>query len=85
MKFFSWLPFFKKRRLPWWVAIQTTIPRCTYYFGPFDSAEEARLNQAGYVEDLREEGAQGISIKIEQCEPEVLTIDEEDRRSGTGD
>jgi Domain of unknown function (DUF1816) len=78
MEFFSWLPFLKKSRLPWWVVIQTTIPRCTYYFGPFESAEEAKSNQAGYLEDLRAEGAQGISLKIEQGQPKELTIDEEE-------
>jgi hypothetical protein len=76
--FFSWLPFFKKKNLPWWVVIQTTKPRCRYYFGPFDSAQEAKSNQTGYVEDLTEEGAEGISVQIQQCQPEELTIDEEE-------
>ncbi|MEH2162085.1 MAG: DUF1816 domain-containing protein [Nostoc sp.] len=22
----------------WWVEVNTTVPRCTYYFGPFDIA-----------------------------------------------
>lgn len=78
MKFFSWLPFFKKQSLPWWVVIQTAKPRCTYYFGPFESAEEATQNQAGYIEDLTEEGAQGIAVEIQQCQPQVLTIEEDD-------
>ncbi len=58
--------------------IQTTKPLCTYYFGPFDSAEEAKLNQAGYIEDLMEENAEGITVEIQQCQPEVLTISQED-------
>jgi hypothetical protein len=78
MNFFSWLPFSKKQVLPWWVMIQTTKPLCTYYFGPFDSAEEAKLNQAGYIEDLMEENAEGITVEIQQCQPEVLTISQED-------
>ncbi|ACK64654.1 Domain of unknown function DUF1816 [Rippkaea orientalis PCC 8801] len=59
--------------LPWWVEISTTHPNCLYYFGPFDSAEEALSYQDGYVEDLREEGAQNITLYIKQCQPQVLT------------
>ena len=41
---------------PWWVEISTTEPRCLYYFGPFDTQSEAELHQAGYIEDLEQEG-----------------------------
>ena len=58
----------------WWVAIQTKNPQCTYYFGPFESALEARGLQEGYLEDLRQEQAQGITVEIKQCQPEHLTI-----------
>jgi hypothetical protein len=78
MKPFSWLPFFKKKNLPWWVVIRTTKPVCTYYFGPFDSSQEAKSNQNGYIEDLTGEGAEGITVEIQSCQPEVLTLDEED-------
>ncbi|MEA5509132.1 DUF1816 domain-containing protein [Crocosphaera sp. UHCC 0190] len=67
------LPIKQKIELPWWVEIITTQPRCLYYFGPFDSPEEAQINQGGYVEDLKEEGANGITIKIKQCQPPILT------------
>lgn len=63
---------------PWWVKIITATPRCTYYFGPFDSVQEAKLNQSGYIEDLEQEGAIGIAVDILQDQPTVLTIDEED-------
>ncbi len=59
--------------LPWWVEISTTNPKCLYYFGPFDSCEEAVTNQGGYVEDLHEEGAQNITINVKQCQPQILT------------
>ena len=63
----------------WWVKIVTETPHCTYYFGPFDSATEAKLNQSGYIEDLEQEGAKGIAVLVSQCQPETLTIcDEED-------
>jgi hypothetical protein len=62
----------------WWVKVVTQSPRCTYYFGPFDSATEADLNQPGYVQDLQQEGATGIAVLISQCQPEYLTFCEED-------
>ncbi|MEC4816458.1 MAG: DUF1816 domain-containing protein [Scytonema sp. PMC 1069.18] len=58
----------------WWVEIITTTPRCIYYFGPFDTREEAVVAYPGYIEDLDEEGSQGIVVVIKLCNPEVLTI-----------
>lgn len=58
---------------PWWVKIYTAKPRCLYYFGPFDSMAEAKENQAGYIEDLEKEGAEGMTVSIEQCKPQELT------------
>lgn len=60
--------------LPWWVKIVTVKPECIYYFGPFDSQLEARESQSGYIEDLTEEKAAGISIEIKQARPKLLTI-----------
>lgn len=62
----------------WWVKIDTQSPQCTYYFGPFDSEEEAKSLYGDYIEDLQEEGARGISIQIQRCQPQQLTIFEED-------
>jgi hypothetical protein len=64
--------------LPWWIKIQTTVPVCTYYFGPFASDEEAKIYEAGYLEDLTMEQAEGIFIDIEQTHPQMLTIFEEE-------
>lgn len=58
----------------WWLEVVTQQPQCTYYFGPFDSSEEALSSQAGYLEDLKEEGATGISVQVKWCKPDVLTI-----------
>lgn len=58
----------------WWVEIVTQNPRCTYYFGPFLSSKEADVAKGGYVEDLDQEGAQGIVVKIKRCKPANLTI-----------
>ena len=66
-----------KKQTPWWVEVSTTQPKCLYYFGPFDSLEEATHNQMGYIEDLREENAQGIKWRIKQTQPQALTVFEE--------
>lgn len=65
-------------KLPVWLKITTKVPKCTYYFGPFDSYSEAKLLQPGYIEDLMAEDAQGIHIDLEQkSQPEQLTVCEE--------
>ena len=61
----------------WWVKIVTETPDCTYFFGPFESAGEAQHHERGYVEDLEQEGAQGIAVHILQDQPETLTIYDE--------
>jgi Domain of unknown function (DUF1816) len=65
-----------KPKQPWWVEVQTSVPRCTYYFGPFDNHEEARESREGYVQDLRQEGARDIVALVKQCQPDRLTIDQ---------
>jgi hypothetical protein len=61
----------------WWVEITTERPKCLYYFGPFNSAKEAKQAQAGYIEDLEQEGSQGITVAVKWCQPQELTVDEE--------
>lgn len=60
-----------------WVEIVTDSPRCTYYFGPFVSEQEAHAAKSGYIEDLENEGAQGISVTVRRCKPINLTIFDE--------
>lgn len=62
----------------WWLEIATKAPPCTYYFGPFKSVREAQLHQQGYIEDLQQEGAKGIAVRLEQGQPKILTICEEE-------
>jgi hypothetical protein len=57
-----------------WLEINTGNPRCTYYFGPFLHKKDAETAKEGYLEDLREEGAQDISVKIKRFKPGELTI-----------
>jgi hypothetical protein len=58
----------------WWVKITTAQPRCIYYFGPFSKSRTAEAAYTGYVEDLKGEGARGIHVCIQRCNPETLTI-----------
>ena len=78
-KIFSILGVKEQKKVPYWLKITTKVPQCTYYFGPFDSPLEAKALQAGFIEDLLEEDAQGIHIELEQRpQPEALTICEEE-------
>ncbi len=61
----------------WWTKITTMEPKCVYYFGPFSSYDEAKVSYRGYIEDLDHEGAKGIIVIIERCEPDILTIYDE--------
>ncbi len=61
----------------WWVEIGTDHPRCTYYFGPFATETEATAEKDGYIEDLENEGAQGIRVLVKRCKPRKLTIFDE--------
>ena len=58
----------------WWGEIHTNRPQCTYYFGPFETVQEARGLQDGYLEDLMQEEARIITVEIKQCQPKELTI-----------
>lgn len=58
----------------WWIRIETKVPDCVYYFGPFDHQEEAKASKNGYIDDLIQEGAEEITIHLERGSPQVLTI-----------
>ncbi|WP_017317223.1 DUF1816 domain-containing protein [Mastigocladopsis repens] len=70
----SLINLFQNLGLAWWVEIVTQYPRCTYYFGPFLSSVDAKAAIKGYVEDLEQEGAQGIIVNVKRCKPNALTI-----------
>ena len=44
-KFFDLLGVKEQNKLPFWLQITTKVPNCTYYFGPFNSALEAKSLQ----------------------------------------
>lgn len=58
----------------WWAEITTIKPHCVYYFGPFKTSAEAQATYPGYVEDLNNEGAEGIVVVIKRCNPKELTM-----------
>ncbi len=64
--------------MAWWVEVKTESPRCTYYFGPFLTADEAEAAKPGYVEDLQQEAAKGIVAVTKRCKPVQLTVYDED-------
>jgi hypothetical protein len=72
-----WIKILDSLGLAFWVEIVTDNPNCTYYFGPFSSKEEAYATKGGYIEDLENEGAQGISVTVKRCKPTNLTIFDE--------
>ena len=76
-KMLTWVKI-PNQQMAWWIKITTEVPKCIYFFGPFDSLSEAQLLQNGYIEDLKGENALGINIEIQQCEPKELTIFEEE-------
>ncbi len=58
----------------WWIEIFTAKPACLYYFGHFDTLEEAQSSQAGFVQDLMAEGADQIKVQLQLCQPKRLTV-----------
>ena len=66
-------------KLSWWVEISTSVPRRTYYFGPFDSQQEARLSRAGYVKKLYQQETGDIVALVKHCQPDILTSCQEIR------
>ncbi len=62
----------------WWLEISTAQPTAIYYFGSFDSQLEAELAKAGYIEDLKQEEAEVVTVRIKQCRPRQLTICEDE-------
>lgn len=65
-------------QVPYWIEITTENPTCVYYFGHFDNPLSAKLMQQGYIQDLIEEDAVVVSVKLKQCEPDSLIIMETD-------
>ena len=65
----------KSQKSDWWIKILTNEPGCVYYFGAFTSYSEAETSKDGYIQDLKQEGAEIVNYKIEQGKPKQLTMD----------
>jgi hypothetical protein len=79
-----WSNTAEARRRAWWLRIDTRTPRCTYYFGPYNSSWEARSDRHGFIEDLQEEGAIGLEVSLHWGNPEQLTIERDERPLALG-
>jgi hypothetical protein len=79
-----WINLLQTLGLAWWVEIVTDSPKCTYYFGPFASDQEAQLAKSGYIQDLESEGAQGIKVTVKRDNPSNLTVYDEADEVGAG-
>ena len=64
----------KTEELGWWIKIVTDKPLYIYYFGVFESYNEAVKYKDGYIEDLTGEGSKIVNIGIQKCQPRQLTI-----------
>ncbi len=58
----------------WWIRITSYSPDGVYYFGPFDSWDEAESKQTEYIETIKYEGAAAIISQIKQCQPQQLPV-----------
>ena len=65
----------------WWIEIYTVEPLCIYYFGDFDSIWSAALAKNDYIQDLEQEGAVLISIRVKLCRPRKITIFEDELKA----
>ncbi|MEO6860833.1 MAG: DUF1816 domain-containing protein [Microcoleus sp.] len=66
------------RSRQWWVEVDTDLPKCTYYFGPYESKDEASNNTNGYIKYLEKKGTKNISINIKEGrQPSQLTARDE--------
>ena len=70
--------YLEKMGLACWIEVMTESPKCIYYFGPFASGGDAESSLEDYLEDLREENAEIVSVEIRRGIPRELTVLEEE-------
>jgi glucan phosphorylase len=68
-------PSISTHKLGWWVELYTIEPPCLYYFGEFDTQQEAEDSKHGFVQDLLAEGAKEIRSQLQLCQPKRLTVE----------
>lgn len=62
------------KEFSWWIEILTDNPMYLYYFGEFNDYWEAESSKNGYIQDLKEEKAEIVDVKIGIYEPKETTI-----------
>ncbi len=50
----------------WWVEIYTSAPQQTYYLGPFNSREEAKVSRSAHVDSLYHQETRDIVALVKQ-------------------
>lgn len=71
-------PMGSSRGREWWVEVDTESPNRTYYFGPYQSRDEASNNTSGYIKDMENKGSKNITINLKQGrQPTQLKASEE--------
>ena len=64
-----------KLGLAWWAKVETEEPSSTYWFGPFLTKRSLNQNLEEFLNDLTEEGSNGIKHSIVRCKrDEPLTV-----------
>lgn len=58
----------------WWIRIVANNPAYVYYFGYFESYEEAEWCRRGYIQDLKQEGSEILFFDITKYQPKELTV-----------
>ncbi|WP_055074061.1 DUF1816 domain-containing protein [Pseudanabaena sp. 'Roaring Creek'] len=58
----------------WWIKLFTAKPFYLYYFGAFQTFQEARILKQGFKQDLLDEGASIVCLTIKYCSPNQVTI-----------
>lgn len=58
----------------YWIRIVTNNPDYVYYFGSFESYEEAQCCVRGYIQDLKEEGSKIVFFDITRYQPKQLNL-----------
>ena len=60
----------------WWLEILAASPSRGYYFGPFDSENEAVQEQLRYVQTIEREGREVLLVSVVRREaPTERTVD----------
>ncbi|WP_320667557.1 DUF1816 domain-containing protein [Prochlorococcus sp. MIT 1307] len=61
--------------LAWWAKVETSAPNVTYWYGPFLTRRNLKVNLSSFLEDLSIEGSDSIKhTLVRERRGEPLTI-----------